>query len=228
MIKINKSPNVPVTLQNAPVPKNSSDVDRKIYRAADVRAQLMTDQGRKCAYCECRVRESYNDVEHYRPKNIYYWLGHKWDNLLYACEECNRTYKKAKFPLRDETKRDLANQNISQEEPLIVNPVVEDPSIHIKFKRYMAIPITDKGIYTVELFKLNNRPELVEDRKGIFEEYNNLCKGMKFLTETLASKNLPINIINNLNQCLCLTKKSLDLKTSADAPHSGMLISQIP
>ena len=228
MIKINKSPNVPETLQNAPVPKNSSDVDRKIYRAADVRAQLMADQGRKCAYCECRVRESYNDVEHYRPKNIYYWLGHKWDNLLYACEECNRTYKKAEFPLRDETKKDLANQNISQEEPLIVNPVVEDPSKHIKFNRHMAIHITDKGKYTVELFKLNNRSELVEDRKGIFEEYNILCNAIKLLTETLASKNLSINIINDLNQCLCLTKKSLDLKTSADAPHSGMLISQIP
>lgn len=228
MIKINKSPNVPVTLQNAPVPTNSSDVDRKIYRAADVRDQLMTDQGRKCAYCECRVRESYNDVEHYRPKNIYYWLGHKWDNLLYACEECNRTYKRANFPLRDETKRDLANQDISQEEPLIVNPVVEDPSRHIKFKRHMANPITDKGKYTVELFKLNNRRDLVADRECIFEEYNNLCNKIKLLQKTLTSKNLPIDIINNLNQCLCLTKKSLDLKTSADAPHSGMLISQIP
>lgn len=228
MIKINKSPNVPVTLQNAPVPTNSSGVDRNIYRAADVRAQLMADQGRKCAYCECRIRESYNDVEHYRPKNVYYWLGHKWDNLLYACEECNRTYKKAKFPLRDETKRDLANQDISQEEPLIVNPVVEDPSRHIKFKRHMAIPITDKGKYTVELFKLNNRRDLVADRECIFEEYNNLCNKIKLLQKTLTSKNLPIDIINNLNQCLCLTKKSLDLKTSADAPHSGMLISQIP
>lgn len=228
MIKINKSPNVPVTLQNAPVPTNSSDVDRKIYRAADVRDQLMTDQGRKCAYCECRIRESYNDVEHYRPKNIYYWLGHKWDNLLYACEECNRTYKRANFPLRDETKRDLANQDISQEEPLIVNPVVEDPSRHIKFKRHMANPVTDKGKYTVELFKLNNRRDLVADRECIFEEYNNLCNKIKLLQKTLTSKNLPIDIINNLNQCLCLTKKSLDLKTSADAPHSGMLISQIP
>jgi hypothetical protein len=82
MRKIEKSENVPATLVNASMPKKASDVKDYIYKALDVRDQLVQDQHSKCAYCECKISRQYNDVEHFRPKSHYYWLGHEWKNLL--------------------------------------------------------------------------------------------------------------------------------------------------
>ena len=228
MRKIEKSPNEPATLVNAPVPTSAAEVRKDIYKADDVRCQLMADQGRKCAYCECRVRTAYNDVEHYRPKIVYFWLGHIWQNLLYSCNECNRTYKKSYFPLRDETTRDLVHQDISREEPLIVNPVEEEPSLHIKFKRYEAVPLTDKGEATIQLFQLNNRKELVEDRKQTYERFIDEQRKMKFAQFLLSSAHIPQGLqTNDVRELLAACQRSIDFQTSSSTPYSGILISQI-
>ncbi|MFN0202492.1 MAG: hypothetical protein ACKVTZ_13285 [Bacteroidia bacterium] len=60
----------------------------------------------KCAYCEKKIdmigeneyETSFADVEHYRPKSSYWWLAYCYDNYLYVCEICNRTYKNDDFP----------------------------------------------------------------------------------------------------------------------------------
>lgn len=227
MRKIDKSPNVPATLANAPVPTNAAEVQKTIYKADDVRAQLMSDQGRKCAYCECRVRTAYNDVEHYRPKVAYFWLGHAWQNLLYSCNECNRTYKKHYFPLRDEATRNLCHQDISREEPLIVNPVEEEPSLHIKFNRYEAVPLTDKGVATIQLFQLNKRNELVADRKEAFERYHLIEQLKQLQTIRLSQLELSEEDRNNAEQTIILCNRSIAFQTSPSTPYSGMLIAQI-
>ena len=126
MRKIDKSPNIPVTLQNAPLPNNANEVIDTIYKADDVRDQLCADQHYKCAYCECDLTKSYNDVEHYRPKSKYHWLGYDWDNLLYSCDLCNRTYKNDSFPLVNEANRVTTPGDLSVEEHLIINPANED------------------------------------------------------------------------------------------------------
>lgn len=224
MRKIEKSHNVPATLVNAPVPTSAAEVRKDIYKADDVRSQLMTDQGRKCAYCECRVRTAYNDVEHYRPKAAYYWLGHVWRNLLYSCNECNRTYKKHHFPLRDESARDLEGQDISREEPLIVNPVEDEPSVHIKFRRYMAVACSDKGAATIGLFQLNGRSDLVEDRKQLYESYLEEQKKMNFAQQLLSSPSLPQEFQDNVRKILEACQRSITSLTSPTSPHSGMLL----
>ena len=227
MRKIDKSPNVPTTLVGAPVPTSATEVRKEIYKADDVRKQLMIDQGRKCAYCECRVRTAYNDVEHYRPKVAYFWLGHTWQNLLYSCNECNRTYKKHYFPLRDETARNLTRQDISCEDPLIVNPVEEEPSLHIKFKRYEAVPLTDKGEATIRLFQLNNRNELIADRKEVFEHYHLIEQIRKLQTIRLSKPELSAEERNEAERTIDFCRKSIDFQTSPSTPYSGMLIAQI-
>jgi uncharacterized protein (TIGR02646 family) len=173
MRKIDKSSNTPQTLQDAPVPTKLSDVKASIYKAEDVRTQLCKDQHYKCAYCECSLTKAYNDVEHYRPKSIYYWLGHDWNNLLYSCPICNRLYKRINFPLKDESMRVMAPGDLSGEEPLIINPTNEDPAIHIKFNRYQMEGITEEGKKTIEVFHLNQRNELVHARKQLYELYKN-------------------------------------------------------
>ena len=55
----------------------------------------------RCAYCETHYAVGgYLEVEHYRPKNFYYWLAAEWSNLLPSCKRCNNG-KLAKFPLSD-------------------------------------------------------------------------------------------------------------------------------
>ena len=54
----------------------------------------------KCAYCESPTDVvAHGDVEHFRPKSIYWWLAYCFDNHLFSCRICNETYKLDYFPL---------------------------------------------------------------------------------------------------------------------------------
>lgn len=110
----------------------SNDVDG--YRI--VAEELWRSQYHKCCYCEARIPRGYNDVEHYRPKAAadrrpgctsthgYWWLAFSWDNLLFACPDCNRSHKNSKFPLA------TGCQSLKPEDlpPGIENPLLIDPS----------------------------------------------------------------------------------------------------
>ena len=47
-----------------------------------VSRDLWLMQNRRCCYCEVFVHREYNDVEHYRPCSLYWWLAWDWTNLL--------------------------------------------------------------------------------------------------------------------------------------------------
>lgn len=65
------------------------------------KAQLLKESANKCAYCEAPLKTvAYGDVEHYRPKSIYWWLAYNYENYLAACTLCNQAFKKDNFPLR--------------------------------------------------------------------------------------------------------------------------------
>ena len=42
---------------------------------------------------------AHGDVDHFRPKSIYWWLAYCYDNHLYSCQICNETYKGDNFPV---------------------------------------------------------------------------------------------------------------------------------
>ena len=226
MRKIDKSVALPKSLQNAPTPNNAGEVDEKFYRADDVRKQLLEDQHNKCAYCESRIPKEYNDVEHYRPKSIYYWLGHDWNNLLYSCPLCNRSYKNDDFPLVNEANRVTAPGSIANEEPLIVNPATEDPLLHIRFNRYMAVDITAQGKETIKMFQLNDRAELVNDRKELYELYIDQKKTLEDAQKIIASQNLPKEFKNVLGEIITRSSKAIQTYRSERRPYSGMLVKQ--
>ncbi len=204
MIKINKrNNNIPeeLTCQNAKDAINtieqkilsgetlkSSDFDSRIFGHKNVKDALKEDQHNKCAYCESKLTGSFANVEHYRPKteykenNIskkpgYYWLAYDWNNLFCSCDECNGQARKGnEFPLRDPNTRNITKKDISKEEPLIINPAIEDPQEHICFHRHIAVAITDKGEETIRIFDLNGEANdkrnriLVEERRKVWEE----------------------------------------------------------
>jgi len=53
----------------------------------------------KCAYCESVAESQHGDVEHFRPKSVWWWLACCYDNYLLSCQICNQSYKGDKFPL---------------------------------------------------------------------------------------------------------------------------------
>lgn len=62
--------------------------------------QLKKESHGKCAYCEANTEVvAHGDVEHYRPKSIYWWLAYTYDNYLYVCQICNQIYKSDNFPI---------------------------------------------------------------------------------------------------------------------------------
>ena len=226
MRKIDKSPHIPVTLQNAPVPTCPNDVKPSVYKANDVRSLLCKDQYYKCAYCECDLRKAFNDVEHYRPKSKYYWLGYDWNNLLYSCNECNRTLKNDAFPLVNEANRVTSPGDMSGEEPLIINPAIDEPTDHIRFNRHMMTGITAKGQKTIEVFKLNERKELIHRREQTFEKYKIDKEALDNIQEMLESPSLSDHIRDKLNKSKDLMLRAIQEHKSPDNPYSGILVNQ--
>lgn len=109
--------------------------------------ELWRAQHYKCCYCERKISESYNDVEHYRPKTQatrtpgsvkthgYWWLAYTWQNLLFACPLCNRTGKNDLFPLRaGSVALDPEKAPPGREHPLLLDPAgTRNPAEHIQF-----------------------------------------------------------------------------------------------
>ncbi len=60
--------------------------------------QLLAESLQKCAYCETPTSVvAFGDVEHYRPKSVYWWLAYVYDNYLASCAVCNQKFKGARF-----------------------------------------------------------------------------------------------------------------------------------
>ena len=155
--------------------------DSRIYAHETVKAALVAMQRGKCAYCE-RIIGLGGDVEHFRPKgNVcqaaggaaqtpgYYWLAYEWSNLLYACKDCNQTHKGVLFPLRDPAKRARSHTdaaNLSQEEPLLLDPTQTDPSQVIGFREEFAYAVegNPSGTATITVCGLN-RPDVRDERR---------------------------------------------------------------
>lgn len=155
--------------------------DRDIYGHQSVKTALVTMQHEKCAFCEAKpLHVSDGDVEHFRPKGGvrqadagplerpgYYWLAYEWDNLLFACERCNRRHKKNLFPLTDPGRRARSHRDASiHEVPIFVDPAAEDPEQYIGYRDHVPIAIGGniRGQQTIDALGLR-RPDLNADRE---------------------------------------------------------------
>jgi len=131
----------------------SDDFSKKSYWR-EVKKELSDYQHGKCCFCE-RGRDSNgeSDVEHFRPKNArngkpasghhgYWWLAYNWDNLFFACKECNSKFKGNEFPLIDEASR-AANEsdNLSVETPIFFDLINENPETYIAYDWVGNLPL---------------------------------------------------------------------------------------
>jgi uncharacterized protein (TIGR02646 family) len=161
--------------------------DSSIYGAKSVKNALIKAQHDKCAFCESKVGHiAFGDVEHYRPKGGfrqdasdpleqpgYFWLAYVWENLFFACQLCNQSFKKNLFPLADPTRRARSHlDDLTAEEPMLIHPADEDPSAFIGFREEIAFPIDDhpRARATIEVVGLN-RDAMAEQRLDRLKPY---------------------------------------------------------
>jgi uncharacterized protein (TIGR02646 family) len=174
------------------------DFDSTLYGAKSVKRALIKAQEGKCAFCESRVGHiAHGDVEHFRPKGGfrqgdddpleqpgYFWLAYVWENLFFACQLCNQSFKKNLFPLSDPTKRARSHlDDLTVEEPMLIHPADEDPRGLIGFREEVAFPISDdpRARATIEVLGLN-REELAEFRLDHLAHFKRLREALLLLS----------------------------------------------
>lgn len=174
--------------------------DALVYGHPTVKEALIAAQHGKCCFCEKKIGAE-GDVEHFRPKGGfrqqkrsrlgkpgYYWLAYEWANLLWACPICNQRFKQNYFPLHDPATRAVSHQaDVTQEEPLLINPAETNPAPLIGFRQEVAYPIDDnaKAKATIEMLGLN-RQNLIEDRRKRLAELS-VMRDVLRLQEQLAA-----------------------------------------
>lgn len=137
------------------------------YKGYDVTQALSRLFHNKCAYCESDLGDAM-DVEHFRPKGGvtgvkahkgYWWLAHRWTNLLPSCAACNQTRRQhivteqmtpeelAGFMAKKSSKswgkanqfpvsgvRAMCDTDILEDEdPDLIDPTIEDPVPHFRW-----------------------------------------------------------------------------------------------
>ena len=116
------------------------------------------------------------------PHPGYYWLAYEWRNLLFACADCNRPStaktpgrrigKWDQFPVRGFRARKMGEE--FEEEPILLNPVEEDPAAHLEVDDTgVMIAKTDRGQKCIDIFGLNTREAVLEERKKSIENTKN-------------------------------------------------------
>jgi uncharacterized protein (TIGR02646 family) len=127
---------------------------------SNVRAQVRADAQAlytafhgKCAYCEAKMAHVTSPhVEHYRPKSKFPDRMFDWQNWLLSCGRCNDR-KWARFP-------DCNGQ------PCLLDPNIEDPSIHLDFLGARVLSKTHRGEETIKLVGLDRSP--LEDERALW------------------------------------------------------------
>ncbi len=154
------------------------------------RESLYQTQHGKCCYCEMWTEPGFHDVEHFRPKSAYYWLTWTWENLFFACNICNRSYKRTQFPLERGRPLRPGQQPPGAERPALLDPGLEDPAEHIIFRpalgRWPPLPRrgSRRGAETIRILGLD-RSTLLD----LYTKHVEMLSGrLEGLQETFATQ----------------------------------------
>jgi len=155
--------------------------DKKLYKVGSVEKRLHEIYHLKCAYCEKKLLDAPKHIEHYRPKNIYYWLAYSWDNLLLSCGSCNSAKGKTFTVANDRVAYSrelfsdihiLGSSYDTIENPQIINPEKEDILHLIGFDKNCIMGSSDTRVqHTIEDICKLNRDELVQNRLEIINDF---------------------------------------------------------
>jgi uncharacterized protein (TIGR02646 family) len=158
---------------------------------------------------------SYDEIDHYRPKSHYYWLGYSWENLLISCKPCN-TKKGDNFPLRDESRRATTHDDdLSAEKPLLIDPYIDEPSEHLYWRGALVTHHTDRGEATIQILDLN-RDELYRTR----DEY---LRGQRAIRACLEALRLLEPYAEKASEHM----RTLDRSIMPNSKYSAMMLASL-
>ena len=137
-----------------------------------------------CPICELQLSNHSSDIDHTRPKSKYEFLKCCCKNYMIMCADCNRSYKRAKFPLNtDFVATDIIT--IDKEENLLVNLREDDIYDYFELafingkdsgKKVLILQAKngkEKALKTIELFGLNDCKPSSRTQKCRIELLNN-------------------------------------------------------
>ena len=141
---------------------------------------------RRCCYCEDSCAD---EVEHFRPHNLYPELVFVWQNYLYACGPCNGP-KRNHFPLFVRPAGSVLdamrkpNDPVAPPrdgDPVLIDPRSEDALDYMMLDldaTFRFVPIADedtpaheRAVRTILILRLNERDVLPEARRSAFASY---------------------------------------------------------
>jgi uncharacterized protein (TIGR02646 family) len=215
------------------------DFKASVYAHESVKAALKVMQHDKCCFCEAKLSHiSYGDVEHYRPKGGYkqtpadalqqpgyYWLAYTWENLLLSCTLCNQQYKKNVFPVHKPEYRSVLSHDydLSQEEPLLINPTLVNPQDYIGFREEVPYAINGNvhGTTTIAVLGLD-REALNENRRSQLAA----LKGLLDVVALVASQpELAVN--DEMQELVQKTRQLLSQMVLPSSEYSAMVCAYI-
>jgi len=184
----------------------------------------------------------------------YWWLAASWENLLPSCIDCNRrrrqrialpemsllalakskvtkSGKQNSFPIRG-TRASHIEDDLSIEEPLLIDPTQRDPSNHLLWQTNIELSVVAPvdnggvediyGLTSIYTFGLN-RQRLVEERTKLLQQLKLEAQDIKFLLDLAAEEGneqsrhkLIGKAIDHINR--------LRKRTELSAPYSALSI----
>lgn len=147
----------------------------------------------------------------------YYWLAYRWDNLVLSCAECNSSLAKGiLFPIngpRATQPTDSTNNEIAQ----LVDPYFDDPETHLTFIKGFVHHNDAKGKETIEVLKLDDRGDILEERRRKYSHY--------LLAKEVAGENIETSKYDE--EDILEARELLKRVQRKKEPFSGMIISNI-
>lgn len=139
-----------------------------------VKEELSKLSQKTCWYCEHYITGSgYAEIDHWRPKceGQYPWLEFTLRNYIYSCKACNNK-KSTHFPLVDEAKKASCEIELSNEEPLLLNPCNKEDVRSVCYDNSGRLfPRTDKikekVKITKQILKLDTNERLAKNKEHL-------------------------------------------------------------
>jgi uncharacterized protein (TIGR02646 family) len=156
------------------------------WRSSDVRGVLKAMCGEACAYCTDRIGRTGEDVEHYRPKNVYWFLAYRTDNYLSSCRRCNSSRKINRFPIENGHQPATAVAALKSERRLLLDPVADDVEVVLRVEltsrtySWEVVPTAPARLrlraeHTITFFRLNIDTELRRNRIQAIQDFIKLA-----------------------------------------------------
>ncbi len=129
--------------------------------------------GGLCPVCEQDI-SNYDDIEHFRPKQHYWWLAYDYKNYAPYCKLCNSTYKRTQFPLLNNAQQvDFKTKlKINNEKPLLFNPLKDNPLELFQIRLFYKATTGKGELHFEPLESLNKNSYQYKKAKTTIDLYN--------------------------------------------------------